>query len=411
MKGLGFEVRIAARHLSAGRGQTVLTLSTVAAGVTVIIFIASLIYGLRQMFTNLLTDLLPQVTITPPEPKPVPLRSLPGVEKVSARIETQNPQRKLLDNWPSMVAAISKMPHVVSVAPAVLDSGVVSRGGRQLGVTVYGADPQALSEVISIRKYITQGHYLGLGPDQAVISYKLGDELGIGLGDRIRLTSNLELSSSFTIVGIYDNGSDEQRYSAYIPLRSAQSLYKTGTSVRTILVKTDDLFNADRVADEIAAVMPYKVDSWSRQNPQFLTSLAMQTVSAFLISGFSLMAAGFAIASVLVVSVLQKSKQIGILKSMGATQTQIFRVFLLEGFGIAIAGSILGALVGIGFVEFLDLFKRPWSRGAMPTQMFPTELSVIWISAAMASAIVSTIIASVLPARRAASMDPVQVMR
>lgn len=411
MNGLGFEIRLAARHLRAGKGQTVLTLSTVAAGVVVIVFISSLIFGLRQMFTALLTDLLPQVTVNPVEMTPQPLMQLGDVKTVASQIEAQNPQNKMIDNWPSLCESIKRLPHVIEVAPAVLDQAFASRGGRQLGVIVYGADPVSLTSVINVRKYIVEGHYVGLTSGEIVVVKKLAIDLGVSLGDHIRLASNQGVSTAFKIVGIYDNGADQELYTTYITLRAAQSLYRTGTSVKTILVKADDLFHADMVADEISPLMPYKIKSWTRQYPQFTTSLAMQSAAAFMISGFSLVAAAFAISSVLIVSVLQKSKEIGILKSMGATRNQIFRVFLLEGFGIAVLGSAMGALAGCGFVLFLGNFKRAQSGGLVPQSLFPSQLSLELVLIAMAAAIVSTVIAATMPARRAASLDPVEVMR
>ena len=406
----GFELRLAIRHLRAGGGQTLLTISTVVAGVVVIIFISSLILGLRQMFTNLLTDLIPQVTVRPVETKPEPATTIGG-HPVAARIVAQNPQRKMIDNWQEVCSRIQRMPHVSDVAPAIVDQAFASYGGKQLGATVYGADPEALSRVMNVRKYIVEGHYVGLASGEVVLVKKLANELGVKLGDRVRLTSNQGVTSSFQIVGIYDNGSDEALYCAYTNLRAAQALYRTGSAVKGILVRTDNLFNADLVGDEIAAVMPYKVDTWSRQNPQFLTSLNMQAATVFMICGFTLIAAGFAIASVQVVSVLRKAKQIGILKSMGATQNQIFRMFLLEGFGIAALGAGVGAILGVGFVEFLLLFKRPVHSGLVPDSLFPAIIPGWLIFAAVGAAMVSTIVASALPAKRAAALDPVQVMR
>src|SRR5262249_39981107 len=133
---------------------------------------------------------------------------------------------------------------------------------------------------------------------------------------------------------------------------------------------------------------------------------------AYLISAFSLIASSFAIASVLIVSVLQKSKQIGILKSMGATRTQILRLFTLEGLVIAITGSLAGAVVGTLLVYLVSLVRQPTAGpGHVPDQMFPVEILPVYIVAAVASAILATVIASWFPARRAAKMNPIDVMR
>jgi lipoprotein-releasing system permease protein len=305
------------------------------------------------------------------------------------------------------------VPGVTVVAPAVTGQGFIARGGRRLGVAVYGADPEALDAVNNVTKYVFTGKYLGLGAEEIVVTYKLAEDLGVGVGDRVRLTSSEGLSQSFLIAGLYDTGQDQAFGSrVYITLRAAQSLFATGTAVGSIYVRTRDIFHADRQANQIAALLPYKAESWMEQTPQFLAGLTAQNATAILISSFSLIASAFAIASVLIVSVLQKSKQIGILKSMGAKDRQILLVFTLEGLGIALIGSSLGAAIGSGIVLAFSLFKQPVTRiGAEPQSIFPAVLAWQVVGGAMLAAIITTVLAAVLPARRAARLDPVQVLR
>jgi lipoprotein-releasing system permease protein len=414
---LRFEATLAYRHLRSGGGQTLLTVSAVAVGVIVVVFITSLIFGLRQRISSLITDLLPHVTVSPLEPEPTGLApaALPGPKDriVSSRIERQSQQRKEIENWPQAAAVIRSIPNVVAVAPAVTGSGFIVRGGRQLGVQVSGADPEALDAVNSVTRYLFAGHYLGLGSEEIVLSYQLADDLGVNLGDRVRLTSSEGVTDSFLIAGLYDTGQEANFGArAYITLRAAQSLFGMGTAVRTFLVRTDEIFVADRVARRIAALLPLKVESWMQQAPDAVAGLSAQRAVALLISAFSLIASAFAIASVLIVSVLQRSKQIGILKSMGARSRQILLVFTLEGLGIAVVGATLGAVVGSGVVLALSLVKLPVTRvGGQPESLFPVQLGWQYIGAAMLAAIVSTVLAAILPARRAARLDPVQVLR
>ena len=195
-------------------------------------------------------------------------------------------------------------------------------------------------------------------------------------------------------------------------MRTAQSLYGLGTAVNAILVKVDDIFRADQVAARLRVLMPYEARSWMQEFPEFLSSLQMQTASAYLISTFSLIASAFAIASILIVSVLQKSKQIGILKSMGAHRQQILRVFFLEGLGIALVGSVIGAMVGTTIVYLLSMIDQPVTRlGQPPEQLFPVAILPFYIGLAMLSATLATVFAALLPARRAAKLNPVDVIR
>jgi lipoprotein-releasing system permease protein len=409
---LRFETHLAFRHLISGGGQTLLTVSAVAAGVIIVVFITSLIFGLQGRLTELLTDAIPHVTITVEDLKPKPLGVGPGApdRPSSSRIEQQAPQLKFIDNWTEVVETVRVLPNVRAVAPVVSGQGFVSKGANPVGVAVVGADP-ALQDIITpVTKNLIAGRYVGLGSDEIVIDTELAKDLSVSTGERIRLTSSTGATDSFTIVGIYSLG--QGRGSAYVTLRTGQSLFGYGTSVNAIYVKLIDIYNADSVADRIMALLPYEARSWTREFPQFLTSLQVQTASAYLIAAFSLIASGFAIASVLIVSVLQKSKQIGILKSMGARRRQILTVFILEGLGVAIVGSSLGALLGIAVVFLLSLFKQPVTQvGQTPEQLFPVSILPVYIALAILAAIISTVIAAVLPARRAARMNPVDVMR
>lgn len=407
-----FETLIALRHLLAGGGQTLLTVSAVAAGVIIVIFITSLIFGLQERLTELLTDAIPHVTVTVEEPEPKPLSRVPGATEdlSSTQIEQRAPQLKFIDNYPTVVETIRRLPNVRAVAPVVTGQAFLSKGANPIGVAVVGADPELQDRITPVTKDLISGKYVGLGSDEIVIDGELAKDLDVSTGERVRITSGTGASDSFTIAGIYSRG--QGRGSAYVTLRTGQSLFGLGSTVNGIYVKLIDIYDANSVADRIMALVPYEAKSWTREFPQFLSSLQVQTASAFLISGFSLVASGFAIAAVLIVSVLQKSKQIGILKSMGARRRQILTVFIFEGLGVAIIGSALGAALGTVIVLLLSLFKQPVTRvGQAPEQLFPVRVLPFYIGLAIAAAILSTVIAAVLPARRAAKMNPVDVMR
>ncbi len=411
-KALRFALRLATRHLYAGGGQTLFTISAVAAGVIIVIFITALIFGLRQKLTTLLIETIPHIIIQVEEGKPAPLQHVLGtsVGTSSSRIEQQAPQRKNIENWSQVVEVVRRLPSVRLAVPAVRGQGFASKGGNPVGVSVIGADPVLQDNVVPVTKHLVAGRYLDLSSEEIVIDVKLAAELHVTTGERLRLTSSTGASAVFTIVGIYTRG--QGRGDAYITLRQAQSLYGLGTSVNTIFVKVRDIFAADRVADRIMALLSYDTKSWSREFPNFVSSLRAQSAVVYLTSIFSFLASSFAIASVLIVSVLQKSKQIGILKSMGARHHQILTVFILEGLGVAIVGSAVGALLGTSIVYLLSLIKQPVTQaGQPPEQLFPVVILPGYIALAIVAAIISTVLAAWLPARRAARMNPVEVMR
>ena len=411
-KSIRFALQLALRHLLSGGGQTLLTVSAVAAGVIIVIFITSLLFGLKDKQAQLLTGSIPHITVRVENPKPEPLEDLThsASNPVSSRIEEQAPQLKFIDNWEQVVKTLTRLPNVRAVAPVVSGQGFASKGANPIGVAVVGADPAFQDAITFVTADLISGRYLGLGSDEVVIDTELAKDLSVSVGERIRLTSSGGVSDSFTIVGIYNAG--RGRGSAYVTLRTGQSLFGYGTSVNTVYVKVFDIYEADALSNTIMALTPYDARPWTRDFSTFLTNMQMMGASAYLISVFSLIASAFAIASVLIVSVLQKSAQIGILKSMGARQRQILTVFVFEGLGIAILGSSLGAAVGTSIVYLLSLLTRPVTQvGKAPDAFFPVRIIPFYIGMAILAAIVSTVIAAVLPARRAAKLNPVEVMR
>jgi lipoprotein-releasing system permease protein len=407
-----FECQLAWRHLRSGGGQTWLTIAAVASGVIIVIFIMGLIFGLQKKFTSLLTEAIPHVTVQVPEGKPIPYADIPGraAGLSSSRSELQAPQRKNIDDWRTVLTVASEIPNVRTVSAAVSGQGFASKGANPVGVSLTGADPAEQERITPVTKNLIAGHYLGLASDEVVVDYELAQDLNVAMGDRIRITSISGVPEPLRIAGIYSKG--QGRGSAYVTLRTGQSMLGIGNSVNVVYVKVFDIFGADAVAERLSVLLDCEAKSWSSEFPNFVTSLQAQSASAYLISGFTLIASSFAIASVLIVSVQRKAKQIGILKSIGARSNQIMLVFLFEGLGIAVAGSVMGAIAGIVVVYLLSLPKQAVGRGGgSPEAIFPLILDPLYILAAMGAASLATVLAALLPARSAAKMNPVDAMR
>jgi lipoprotein-releasing system permease protein len=406
-----FEVRLALRHLLAGGWQTVLIIAGVAMAVTLVIFISGLIFGLQRRIVTTIIGTIPQVTISPPEPAPRVLAPPGGA--VVARVEPRAIQRRTIDQWQTVAATVSRLPHVRAVSPEVSGQAIVTRGSKELGVPVIGADPEERNLITRLTDNLIVGHYLGLAMDEVVISLQQANDLGVWLHDRVSLTASTGQIQTFRIGGIVDTGGFQSTATpVYITLRAAQALFGRGNDVTTISLTLDDSFQADAVADQIAGIFGLKTESWMRNNPQVLSAFRAQSATAFLISAFSLVAAGFAIASVLIVSVLKRSREIGILKAMGSRSRQVLLTFTLEGLGIAVIGAIVGAFGGSGLILAFRAIAQPVRfPGQRPEPLLPGIIDARVILMAMVAAIIVTVIASALPARQAARLDPVTVIR
>src|SRR5262245_55135215 len=206
--GLRFECQVAVRHLRWGGGQTWLTISAVAAGVIIVIFVTALIFGIQRRWTNLLTEAIPHVTVRVADPTPTPLERVPGGPggAASSRLEQRAPQQKDIDDWSRVVNVIRGLPNVRLVAPAARQQGFVSRGGHPIGVAVVGADPVLQDDVTPVSKHLAAGRYQGLASDEIVVDTELAKDLRLAVGDRVRLASSTGASVPLTVAGIYSRG-------------------------------------------------------------------------------------------------------------------------------------------------------------------------------------------------------------
>ena len=444
-----FETKLAMRHLISGGGQTLLTVAAVAIAVTVIIFIQTLITGVQARIFKDLLGSLPHITVKPLDdtPKtlaemtspPAPLLTKERGEKEATLVPNKNnqnllplsfvrrgaggevffssaqqkqvQQRSQIENWRKVEKELAKYPHVKVVASAVRGNAFVIRGAKRLGVTISGGDPPAQEPIVGLQPNMIAGRWLDIGPEEVVIGWRLASEAGVNLGDRVRIESAQGVSAYYRVAGIFDTGNNNLDLGqAFLNLRAAQSLFATNQDISSILIRLDDPFQANATADLISASLPYKTESWMREQAFIVNAFRSQDATRIMLCGFALMASAFGIASVLIVSVVQKSRQIGILKSMGAKDNQILLTFTLEGLGIALLGSAVGCLLGFMILKSLESIPQA-ARFGKADKLFNIIYDPNIFLGACAAAIIATLFAAILPARRAARMNPVEVIR
>jgi lipoprotein-releasing system permease protein len=411
-----FEAELAWRHLRAGGSQTLLIIAGVAVAVTLVVFISGIITGVQRRFVTTIIGSSPQVVVRAPEITPRVASRLPGVPAdvpVIGQVLPRARARTELTDWLALQQELRRLPQVRAVAPGVSGQAILIFRGREAGVRVSGAPPEEQDQIVHLTDKLILGSYLSLGLAEAVIEYPQAEALGIGLGDRIRLVASGGRSATYRVAGIVDVGQAFGGVSSvYVTLRAAQGLFGTGTAVTAFSLALDDIFAADRVADQIEAAFPVDAESWIRENPLLANAFRAQNAMTLLISGFSLLAAGFATASVLIVSVLKRSREIGILKSMGAHRRQVILIFSCEGAGIALLGTTVGAALGSGLIVAFRQIPQPVRvPGQAPDPLLPGIIDPLVLALAVGATILVTIIASVLPARQAANLDPVEVIR
>jgi lipoprotein-releasing system permease protein len=404
---LGFESRVAIRFLQEGRMQTLLIIIGVAAGVAVVAYISALVTGLQRNTIEKTLGAQAHITLSAPEEVVVsarPAASASTQEWVQTQPRAQRPRS--MGNWELVVPVLEAMPQVAAVSPMVSAAGLAVRGEASKAIALMGVDLDRYDRIVKLRSKVVSGA-ARLGPGEGIIGRDLAADLGVRVGDRIGIVTG-GVNDSLRVTALVDLGVRElNRRTVIVPLRTAQSLVGLPGGATSLDLTLLDIWSAQGLAADLASRWPYKVEGWQQANSQLVSALNAQSVSTTLIRGMVLVVVVLGIASVLVVSVVQKRREIGILRAMGATQGQVLRIFLLQG---AIVGA-LGSLLGVLFAVLLISAFTHFVRGADGLPLFNITLEPALALQIAFIALVCGVLAAVAPARRAAQLDPAQAIR
>lgn len=406
----GFELRVALRFLREGRMQTVLIIVGVAAGVAVIAYISALINGLQS---NTLTKTLgAQAHITLRAPDDLVTPAAPAVPGSATLTETQPRAQRLrsVANWQALVPLLERLPEVAGVSPMVSGAGLALRGEASQAIALMGVDLDRYDRVVGLRSKVVSGT-ARLAPGEAIVGRELASDLGVRVGDRLTVQTGSAggtVNDSVRVTALVDLGvKDLNRRTVIVPLRAAQSLLALPGGASQLDLTLKDVWVAQALARELQSQFPYKIESWQESNAQLVSALNAQSISTSIIRGVVLAVVVLGIASVLVVSVVQKGREIGILRAMGATRGQVLRVFLVQGAVVGALGSVLGLLLAVALIWVFTHFVR--GSDGMPLFSITLPPAMALQIALLAS--VCGVLAAVAPARRAAALDPAQAIR
>lgn len=402
----GFEFRVAWRFLREGRMQTVLIIVGVAAGVAVIAYISALITGLQS--NTVAKTLGSQAHITLRALDDVVAAARPPTPGVTVLTETQPRAQRLrsVANWQALLPLVEQRPSIASVSPMVSGAGLALRGEATQAIALMGVELERYDRIVGLRSKVVSGT-ARLEPGEAIIGNELASNLGVRIGDRLTVSTG-NVSDSVRVTALVDLGvKDLNRRTVIVPLRAAQNLLGLPGGATELDLQVRDVWAAEATAKALRVEFPFKVESWQENNSQLVSALNAQSVSTAVIRGVVLVVVVLGIASVLVVSVVQKQREIGILRAMGATRGQILRVFLVQGAVVGAAGSVLGVVLAVLLIWLFTSLVR----GADGLPLFAITLPVM---TALQVALLSTVcgvLAAIAPARRAAALDPAQAMR
>lgn len=398
---LWIEWRIALRFLADNPLQTLLISVAISVGAAVIVFITALMMGLQN---NMIDKTLgTQAHISLEATQQHNIFSRIDSEKYVWALESPRAQRlQSINNWQEVRDTLDQYEALNTVSPLISGPAFAQKGTARSSVALMGIDPERYAGLINLKGYLLEGQFR-VGASDVLIGSQLAEDLGLRTGDKLRLDAGDNRQSVMNVAGIFELGVREldSRY-VYTGLKQAQTLLNLPGGITEIEVKISDVFLADYWAQRLKKLTGLHVQSWMESNAQLLNALNSQTMTTQIIRIFVAMSVIFGIASVLAVSVVQRTREIGILRAMGSSQQQILRVFLLQGGLLGLAGSLLGVLVGYSMVQIFNTFDH---------RLFSIVLEPSMLISAIIIATAAGVIAAMVPARRAAQYDPAVAIR
>ena len=398
---LWLEWKIALAFLFDNKLQTLLIMVGIAVGSAVIVFITALITGLQANVIERTLGTQAHLKVQMPDDAN---RVLPAPDgAVALVLESPRAQRlRSLSNWQALRDLLDGQPQVLAVSPLATGPAIARRGLARASVALMGIDPDRYQRIVPVARDLVAGRF-SIEGDQVAIGSELAKDLGLSVGDKLRLDGGQGRELIMRVAGIFELGVREldSRY-VYLDLRQAQILLDLPGGVTQIDLTVEEIFAAEEIAERLARLTGMQAESWMATNGQLLNALSSQTMTTQMIRIFVGLSVAFGIASVLAVSVVQRTREIGILRAMGSPRRQVMRVFLLQGGLLGLAGSALGGLVGWALVMVFNL---------MGPGLFFVQVPTGLVLSAMGMATLTGVLAAVAPARRAARYDPAVAIR
>jgi len=378
---------IALRFLKSGKGQTLLIILGISVGVAVQIFIGSLIQGLQISLVNKTIGSSSQITVSPTN------------------------KDKTIKDWERIMYEAKISSNEIINVSAVVDGALTINYDEDTSpVVIRGFNIEDADKIYNFKKGLNDGSY-PLKKDEAIIGLDLAKKAGVKINDKIILVSPSGAQSRLKVTGLFDLGVASLNDTWVVTnLETAQDILSLDNKVTSVEMQVKNVFNADLTAKTLAYTLSIKdveVKNWKDQNAQLLSGLNGQSVSSYMIQVFVLVAVLLGISSVLAISVVQRSKQLGILKAMGIKDKDASLIFIFQGLMLGLLGAILGILFGFGLL--LSFTKFALNPDGSP--VVPIYINNGFIALSGMFAVLSAMIASVIPARLSSKLNPIEVIK
>jgi lipoprotein-releasing system permease protein len=412
---MSYELFIGLRYLKAKRKQTFVSLITIISiagvmvGVTALIVVLAVMNGFKEDLQEKILGVTSHVVVS----------SFDGP----------------VSNYREVAADVEGVAEVAAAAPFIYAQVMINSRRAVSGAVLRGIEPETAAKVINLPKNLRSGSLEelevadesgGMGATPGIIlGNELARNLGVVRGDPVTVISPLgrltplgqvPRSQTFRVAGIFDSGMYEYDSTlGYVSLGTAQRFLGIGDRVTGIEIRVDNIYGADRVATAISRALggyPFWSRDWMRMNKNLFSALKLEKIVMFIILTLIILVAAFNIVGTLIMVVIEKTRDIAILKSMGATRRSILKIFMIEGLVIGLVGTLLGLLGGyllcklLATYQFIELPRDVYYISTLPVKMEPLDVTLIALAA-----VVISLVATVYPAWQASRLDPAEAIR
>jgi lipoprotein-releasing system permease protein len=411
-----YELFVGLRYLQARRQETFISLITVISvlGVMISVMTLNVVMAVMSGFEETLRD------------------RLLGINAHIALVKSGDQ----LQDYERLMQRVLKENGVVAATPTIYGQVMLTSGSRVSGVVVRGVDPDRVNGVVNLQSFLREGTLAGLKSpppirvDDRVISLpgiilgeRLANQLGVFIGSPVQVVSPLGSPTAigvipkvrrFVVTGILRSGMSEiDSTLVLMSLADAQKFFELGNAVTNIEIRIRDVNQSRQVADQIQRDFgfPYFAEDWTRLWPNLFSALKLEKTVYFLVLMLMVLIGAFNIVSTLVMVVMEKKKDIAIMRSMGATQKSIRKIFLLMGCVIGVVGTTLGVVLGLLVCGVISQYGFQLPDGVflistVPVRVYPGNFVLVTVTS-----LVVCLLASIYPARQAAKLDPVEIIR
>ncbi len=378
-------LRIAVRFLLSAKLQTLLIIGGIAVAVSVQVFVGLLLDSLQAGLVERTVGNSPQITVSS------------AGENVT------------IGRWGETVTLAESLEATGIVGVSVTGNGFVNRGNNSTPIIVRGFDDAAANGIYNIAAEMTEGSMIESTAD-ILLGTDLAEELEVRVGDRLQVRTSAGVVGDYVIAGIFDFGVGAIDGSWVVSgLRTAQNLFGFGDRVTSVEMKVPDIFIANTVAADLETLLDdddLSVSNWQGENEDLLNAIQSQDISSNMIQIVIIISVAIAIASILSISVLQKKRQIGILKAMGIKDRAASLIFVYQGLLIGAFSGVAGIALGLGLLYAFTAFATTGGESVVAFRLEP-----LFVVRSFVVAIVASGLAGLIPARRSLQLTPIEVIR